>query len=178
MSKTTSRPNELYFITLTVVDWIDIFTRRVYYDLIIENLSYCQRQKGLELFEYVIMTNHIHMICRGKDKPLSDIIRDFKTYTSKELYKLISNNPNESRRKWMIKIFQAHGKSNKLNKNFQIWQNLNYPTLLYNNHIIDQKTEYIHMNPVKAGYVSKPEDYIFSSANKDSPLKVMEIIVY
>ncbi len=175
MSKTASQANQLYFITLTVVDWIDIFTRREYFDLIIDNLSFCQQEKGLEIFEYVIMTNHIHMISRGKDKPLSDIIRDFKTFTSKELYKLISSNPAESKRKWMIKIFQAHGKSNKLNKNFQIWQNLNSPTLLYNNNIIDQKTEYIHMNPVKAGFVSNPEEYAYSSANKDSPLKVLEL---
>lgn len=78
MSKTAIKPNELYFITLTIVDWVDIFTRRIYFDLIIDNLSYCQNQKGLEVFEYVIMTNHVHMICRGKDKPLSDILLTLK----------------------------------------------------------------------------------------------------
>lgn len=175
MSKTAIQPNELYFITLTIVDWVDIFTRRQYFDFIIENLSFCQQKKGLEVFEYVIMTNHIHMICRGKDIPLSDIIRDFKTYTSKELFKLISNSPIESRSKWMTKIFHARGKANILNKNIQVWQNLNYPTLLYNNHIIDQKTNYIHMNPVKAGFVARPEDYLYSSANPDGPLKIFEL---
>lgn len=75
----------------------------------------------------------------------------------------------------MSKIFQTHGKANILNKNIQVWQNLNYPTLLSNNHIIDQKTDYIHMNPVKAGFVAMPEDYLYSSANPDSPLKIMEL---
>ncbi len=66
MSKTASQPDELYFITMTIVDWIDIFTRRIYFDFIIDNLEYCQKNKGLEIYEYVIMTNHIHMICKGK----------------------------------------------------------------------------------------------------------------
>ena len=93
MSKTAILPNELYFVTLTIVDWIDIFTRQVYFDFIIDNLKYCQENKSLEVYEYVIMTNHIHMICLGKEIPLSDILRDFKTFTSKILFKLIKENP-------------------------------------------------------------------------------------
>ena len=88
MSKTASQPNELYFVTLTIVDWIDVFTRVLYFDFIIDNLDFCQRKKKLEVYEYVIMTNHIHMICLGRDKPLSDILRDFKTFTSKVLLRI------------------------------------------------------------------------------------------
>lgn len=175
MSKTASQPNELYFITLTIVDWVDVFTRSEYVNFIIENLQYCQENKGLEIFEYVIMTNHIHLICRGKDEPLSNILRDFKTYTSKQLYRMIKNNPNESRRDWMIHIFNKHGKANKHNKNFQVWQQQNSPTLLDYNAIIDQKTNYILENPVKAGFVSREEDYVCSSTNPDSRLKVMQL---
>ncbi len=174
MSKTATAPNELYFVTLTIVNWIDIFTRREYSDYIINNLAFCQKSKNLEIYEYVLMTNHLHMICRGDDKPLSDILRDFKTFTSKELFKLIKNNPNESRRKWMIPLFEKAGKKNELNKNHQIWKNNNWPTLLFNNEIIDQKTNYIHMNPVKAGFVQEPHEYYYSSANPDGPLNTFE----
>lgn len=174
MSKTANTADELYFVTLTIINWIDIFTRREYSDFIIDNLAYCQKNKNLEIYEYVIMTNHLHMICRGNEKPLSDILRDFKTFTSKELFKLIKNNPNESRREWMIPLFEKAGQKNVLNKNHQIWKNNNWPTLLYNNEIIDQKTNYIHMNPVKAGFVQEPYEYYYSSANPDSPLKTFE----
>ena len=170
MSKTANLPNELFFVTMTIVDWIDIFTRKIYFDFIIDNLKYCQEKKGLEIYEYVIMTNHIHMICLGNDVPLSDILRDFKTFTSKELFRLISDNPKESRKKWILAAFKKAGKNNPLNKNFQVWQNFNYPTLLDSNYLIDQKAEYIHNNPVVSGFVSEPHEYYYSSANENGPL--------
>ncbi len=170
MSKTANIPNGLFFVTMTVVNWIDIFTRKIYFDFVVDNLKYCQEQKGLEIFEYVIMTNHIHMICRGNKVPLSDILRDFKTFTSKELVKLIRDNPKESRKEWMLEAFKNAGRLNPLNKHFQVWQNHNSPTLLDSNYLIDQKATYIHNNPVAAGFVSKPDEYYYSSANENGPL--------
>jgi len=174
MSKTANLSNELFFVTMTIVNWIDLFTRQIYFDLIIDNLKYCQSNKGLEVYEYVIMTNHIHMICLSNNNPLSDILRDFKTYTSKELVKLLKNNPYESRREWILSAFKKAGKSNPLNKNYQVWQNFNSPTLLDSPYLIDQKSEYIHNNPVVAGFVSEPYEYFYSSANPHSPLSIIE----
>ena len=171
MAKTANLSNELFFITMTIVDWIDLFTRQIYFDMIIDNLSYCQNKKGLEVYEYVIMTNHLHMICLGNEKPLSDILRDFKTFTSKELVKLIKDNPEESRKNWILKAFRQAGEKNPLNKKYQVWQNFNSPTLLDSPYLIDQKTAYIHDNPVVAGFVSEPYAYFYSSANPNSPLK-------
>jgi len=174
MSKTASLSNELYFVTLTIVDWIDVFTRQIYLDFIIENLDFCQRKKHLEVYEYVVMTNHLHMICLGRDKALSDILRDFKTFTSKEIVRLIGNNERESRKEWMLATFRKYGKDNPMNTVYQFWQNMNSPTMLYNNKIIDQKAEYIHQNPVKAGLVVEPFDWLYSSAHPDSPLKTFD----
>ena len=175
MSKTASQPDELYFITMTTVDWIDIFTRRIYFDFIIDNLEFCQTNKSLDIYEYVIMTNHIHMICMGRGVPLSDILRDFKSYTSKELIKLIKENPEESRRKRILNTFKKAGRKNPLNENYQVWQNFNYPTLLDSSFLIDQKTDYIHMNPVVAGFVNEPYEYLYSSANPNGPLKTLDL---
>lgn len=175
MSKSASQSNVVYFVTLTIVDWISVFIRRQYIEFIIENLQYCQENKGLEIFEYVIMPNHIHMIYLGRDIPLSNILRDFKSFTSKDLYKMIKNNSGESRQSWIISIFNNHGKKNNLNENFQVWQNFNSPTLLSSSHVIDQKINYIWDNPVKAGFVSKPEDYLHSSAHPNSPLKTNKL---
>ena len=125
-------------------------------------------------YEYVIMTNHIHMICLGRDKPLSDILRDFKTFTAKGMIQLIKNNDKESRKKWMLPAFRRHGKENSMNKTYQFWQNMNSPTLLYDNKIIDQKTEYIHQNPVKTGFVEEPFDWYYSIAHPNGPLKTFD----
>jgi len=172
MSRTAST-EDLYFVTLTVIDWIDVFTRRQYNDYLIENLAWNQQNKNLHIYAYVIMTNHIHMVANVPEGSLSNVLRDFKTFTSKGLYKMISENTQESRRDWILRAFQQAGKYNPLNINHQFWQNGSYPVLLYSPAVIDQKINYIHENPVKAGFVGSAHEFWYSSANPDSPLKVI-----
>ena len=170
-----SNTADLYFLTLTIVDWVPIFAREEYKKYLVENLDFCQINKGLKVFSYVIMFDHIHMVAKvEQDKRMSDFLRDFKSYTAKGLYKLIKYNADDLRKDWMIEIFDAHGQQNNLNDNFQIWQNGSYPTLLDSNEIIDQKVEYIHNNPVRAGWVEFPERFVYSSANPQSPLTCFE----
>ncbi len=158
-----------YFLTLQVVHWVDIFSRQVYRDIIIDNLKYCQENKGLLLHAYVIMTNHIHMIVSSKEGNLSDTIRDFKSYTSKKIIEAIKSEP-ESRREWMLHIFEEKAKTNKRSANYQFWTHENHPVGLDTNMLIDQKLDYIHNNPVNAGLVFKQEDYVYSSATNYSGL--------
>ena len=172
MSRNAST-DELYFVTLTVVNWIDVFTRRIYNDFIIENLTWCQQNKKLNIYAYVIMTNHIHLVASVTDGSLGDVLGNFKTYTSKELFKMIKSNEQESRRNWMLRSFEFAGKYNPLNEHHQFWQNGNYPVLLYSAAVIDQKIDYIHENPVRAGFVGSAHEFWYSSANPESPLKVI-----
>ena len=153
----------LHYLTFQVVRWIDVFTRKKYKDIIIENLDYCQKNKSLEIYGYVIMTNHIHLLVRCNDNKLSDTIRDFKSYTSKKLLEEIDH-VNESRRDWMLNIFSFEAKKRKCNSKYQLWTHENHAELIYSNKFIWQKLDYIHNNPVRAGFVFNPEDYIYSSA--------------
>ena len=162
----------LVYVTLTVVDWIDVFTRRQYCDCLIENLMYCQENKKLRVYAYVFMTNHLHMIVGIGGGRISDVLRDFKTFTSKELVKLIRQNKQESRKQWLLERFKMHGKQNAANSNHQFWQNGHYPVALYSDKVIEQKINYIHQNPVRAGFVDRPENYYYSSANPGNPLGV------
>lgn len=164
--------DEINFVTFTIVDWIDLFTRRVYKDFIIDSLSYCRENKGLKIYAYVIMTNHIHLVVQSSDNYLSNIIRDFKSYSSKELIKMVKDNIGESRRHWMLDAFKNHGRNNDANEEYQFWQNGNYPVALYSNKVIEQKIDYIHENPVRAGFVDQPEKYYYSSANPSNPLRL------
>jgi len=174
MSRTANLPGEVYFFTVTVVGWIDVFTKQEYCEMVVKNLKFCQENKNLEIYEYVIMPNHLHLIARAVDRPLSDVIRDFKTYTSKELFKMIKENIHDSRREWMIPIFVKHGQKNSKNKNQQFWQNMNSPILIYDQRIYDQKADYIHNNPVKAGIVTDPVYYYYCSACPVNPLSLCE----
>ena len=163
--------NEVYFVTLTVSGWIDLFTRDVYRKILVNNLSYCQENQGLEIFEYVIMSNHIHMICRRVDSDLKELLGRFKSYTSKELLKEISQNVQESRAEWMLPQFRYFANQNKQYREFHLWNSNNYPVLLYSPKVYEQKRSYIHQNPVRSGMVARPEYYLYSSACPDSPLK-------
>lgn len=153
----------LYFIIMTVVEWVDIFTRMNYKELIINNLKYCQNNKGLEIYAYVIMTNHIHLIVRSNSDKLSGTLRDFKSYTSKELLKLVSMQ-EESRQEWILRIFSNAAYKHKRNSDFQLWSHENHAELMWSNEFIEEKLDYIHQNPVRNGIVLHPEDYLFSSA--------------
>ena len=78
--------DELYFVTSTVVDWIDIFTRPKYNHIILESLAYFHEKKGLRIYAWVLMSNHLHMIVSsGTEATVSDILRDFKKFTSKRI---------------------------------------------------------------------------------------------
>ena len=154
-----------HFITFGVVEWIDALTRNEYRDIITASLEYCSKEKGMLLNAWVIMSNHIHLIMRADAGfTISGILRDFKKFTSKQLYKAIQENTRESRKEWMIYLFKRAGKRNSNNKYFQIWQQDNHFIELSTAEMLRQRLDYIHENPVRAGIVYEPEDYVYSSA--------------
>ena len=153
-----------HFITATVVDWIDVFSRKSYRDCIIECFDYCIKNKGMILYGYVIMSNHIHMIIQSNEGKLSDLVRDFKKFTAKSILDKIQNEP-ESRREWMLERFKLATATHSRNKNYQFWQYGNHAEEIYTEKFMWSKLDYIHMNPVRAGIVLKVEDYIYSSAS-------------
>ncbi|MEP3387456.1 MAG: transposase [Reichenbachiella sp.] len=154
----------IYFITFAVVEWIDVFTKRQYAKIVIDSLNYCRKEKGLEIYAWCLMSNHLHLIISSKEGRLSDTLRDFKKYTASMILSSIEDNKKESRRSWMLWIFGSAGKKNANNKIYQFWQQNNQPKELETNYFKDQKLNYIHMNPVEAGLVNEPEEYRYSSA--------------
>lgn len=155
-----------YFLTFTIVGWVDIFTRKEIKYIVIDSLKYCQNNKGLTIYSYVIMSNHIHLIARASQEStgLSDIIRDFKKFTSKKIMEFIKNDKRESRKDWIKLIVCYHAKFNKNNKNFQVWQQYNKPKILLHPKFSQKILNYIHENPIRAGIVDQASDYIYSSA--------------
>jgi REP element-mobilizing transposase RayT len=153
-----------YFITFTTVNWIDLFTRKAFCEVVIDSIKYCQKTKGLIVYAWVIMPSHVHMIIGTKDKEMQNILRDLKSYTSKKLKEEINNHPQESRKEWLIWMFERAGKKNGNNLNWQLWQQDNHPIELWDNYMIENKLEYLHNNPVKAGIVYNAENYVYSSA--------------
>ena len=159
-----SDQDQLYFVSFAVVNWIDLFIRNEYKQIILDSWRHCQANKGLEIYGWCIMTSHVHMIIGSNQNKLEDIMRDMKRHTSEELKRAIQSNPAESRKEWMLWMMERAGQKNSNNSNFQLWQQDNHPIELFNSKILHQKLDYIHYNPVEAGFVEKPEDYLYSSA--------------
>ncbi len=158
-------PEGVNFVSFAVVEWLDVFTRNEYKNIVIDSLHYCQKNKGMEIFAWCIMTNHIHLIFRSKNGQKPELLLgDFKRFTSKEIVKAIINNPRESRKDWLLEQFlKAGAKSSNVNK-YQFWRHDNNPIELWSNQVIDEKINYIHNNPVKEGLVFRAEEYLYSSA--------------
>ncbi|MCD9575987.1 REP-associated tyrosine transposase [Flavobacterium soyae] len=157
-------PENAYFITITTVGWVDIFTRLNQNYVIINALQYCQQSKNLEIYAYCIMSSHIHMLCRAVNgSVLSDIIRDFKKFTSKKIIQTIIEEP-ESRREWLLKHFENACEHLKRAQKYKVWQDGYHAEVVESNWFVKQKVNYIHNNPVNSKIVTLPEDYFFSSA--------------
>jgi len=167
--------NALYFLTFGTVNWIDVFTRKRYRDILVDSLCYCQKEKGLELFSWCIMSNHVHMISRAKEGyKMSVILRDMKKHTCKKILKSIQQEP-ESRKEWLFSEMLKAGKRNSKSQKYQLWRNDNHPIELYKTETIDQKQNYIHNNPVVSGIVQYPEEYLYSSAHPSALLETIEL---
>ncbi|MFD3001394.1 transposase [Pontibacter toksunensis] len=159
-----SDQNQFHFLSFSTVNWKDVFTRPAYKDVVVDSLNYCIKNKRLEAYAWCIMSNHVHLIVSSHAEKQADIIRDLKKHTSKTILKAIAENPQESRREWMLWMFRRAGKRNSNNTTYQFWQQHNQPIELNSNFQMEQKLHYIHNNPVEAGFVREPQDYPYSSA--------------
>lgn len=157
-------PAGVYFVSFATVCWIDVFTRQVYFNVLAKSIAYCRKEKGMEVFVYCFMPSHVHLIFRSSNLDPSGLIRDFKKHTAKEVIKVIEENPQESRKEWMLKMFKKAGKEKGNISTYQFWQHHNKPIELWNNVVIKQKLDYIHNNPVETGFVVNAEDWKYSSA--------------
>ena len=163
----------IYFLTFTITDWVDVFTRLNYKNIIVESLAYCRANKGLKLYAWCLMTNHLHLICSVEDTlKMSDFIRDFKKHTAKTILEEIQTQP-ESRRDWMLYRFEFVGKFDHRIEHYRFWQDKSHAVELSKTEMIEQRMHYIHENPVRIGIVAKTEDYLYSSARNYAGLSTI-----
>jgi len=170
------KQNSVYFLTFTVTDWVDVFTRLHYKNIIEESLTYCRQNKGLKLYAWCLMTNHLHLVC-SIDPPLrmTDFLRDYKKFTAKAVLDKIQI-MSESRREWMLYRFEFAGKFDNRIQKYRFWQDKSHPIELISTEIIEQRINYIHENPVRTGIVASAEEYLHSSARNYAGLSsIIEI---
>lgn len=167
-----------YYMTLTVTGWVDVFTRVNHRQALVDSLAFCQREKGLELFAWCLMSNHLHLVGRATGTiTLPEIIRDLKKHTAKSIIRQIVEEP-ESRREWMLRLFGERADELKRVSHYKLWQDGFRPMELFGNIFIAEKVNYIHMNPVESYLVEHPDHWMFSSARNYAGLDgLLDVIV-
>lgn len=150
--------NGIYFITSTIVEWIPVFTTKLYFDILIQSLRFSRQHKNLQLFGYVILDNHFHLIAGGPN--LSRNITDIKRFTARQIIDRLELDQKE----WLLNQLAYYKKRHKTNSDYQVWQEGFHPQLIVSEEMLRQKLDYIHHNPVKRGLVSLPEHWLYSSA--------------
>ena len=154
----TFEKQQPYFTTMTTVDWLPIFTNRNVFEIVIKSLKFLTDKDGLKIYAYVILENHMHMICASE--ALSSIMRRFKSFTARNIIDTLKACNNIR----LIDRLEFLKKRYKSGQDYQLWQEGYHPQLIQTDEMMKQKIEYIHGNPIKRGYVDRAEYWLFSSA--------------
>ncbi|MGB0430818.1 MAG: REP-associated tyrosine transposase [Bacteroidia bacterium] len=160
-----------YFVTFTLQGWVDLFTRESFVNICLDSLRFCHHNQGLKIWDYVVMSNHLHLIIQHDECKLPEVFKSFKQFTANNIGKELKTNTQESRREWILRLFKYYAKYQKQNKEISVWKKTSKPFVLDTPDAFDNCQEYLHMNPVKAGYVLEPEHWHWSSACAQNPLK-------
>ncbi len=148
-----------HFITCSVIEWLPVFTKKEYFDIIIHALQFSQKQKDLKIHAYVVLDNHLHLIISGNN--LAKAVKEFKSFTAKEIINTLEKNKVT----WLLNQFAFFKKKYKVESNYQVWQEGFHPKMIKDESMLQQKIEYIHYNPVKRGLVKESDHWLYSSAN-------------
>lgn len=159
-------PQACSYITFNTVDWVDVFVRPVYKQIIVDELNCCIVSKGLIVYAWCLMSNHLHLLARNSDPGgLARIERDFKKVTTNKILEALDTS-TDLRKEWMLRRFEHCSQSLKRIEKFQVWQTCSNPSFIDFKQVfkLKEKVLHIHENPVRDGIVDRPEDYVFSSA--------------
>jgi len=146
-----------HFVTCTVLHWIPVFTRPATVEILLESLHFLMKD-GLQVYAYVILENHLHLVAQSDD--LNRDMARFKSYTSKQLLAYLTENNVRQ----ILEQLAFYKKAHKDDRAYQFWQEGYHPEWIQNDEMMRQKVEYVHHNPVKRGYVDFPEHWRYSSA--------------
>jgi len=147
-----------HFITCTIVDWLPIFTRPEAVQILLDSWAFLKQQDRMQLYAYVVLENHLHFIASSQN--LAKQVANFKSYTARQLIDLLKSKNAEM----LLKQLAFRKAAHKIDRDYQIWQEGSKPKQISSDEMMVQKVEYIHLNPVKRGYVDDPVHWRYSSA--------------
>jgi REP element-mobilizing transposase RayT len=153
----TVADGKTYFASSAIVNWIPIFAVPELAKIVLDSMQFLHVEKRITLHAYVLMENHFHIIASSPE--FSNEIRKMKSFTARSIVDRLEKHGPKS----LLEQFRFYKKQHKKDQTYQVWQEGFHPKIMLNEKILNQKTEYIHYNPVRRGYVDKPEHWRYSS---------------
>ncbi len=147
-----------HFLTCTVLEWLPVFIRPDAVQIVLDCWRYQQEHQGLRLYGYVVLENHLHLVAQAPE--LGTCVSSFKSFTARQLLELLTSK-NATR---LLDRLRFSKRAHKADREFQFWQEGTHAELVFSDAMLREKLDYIHRNPVKPGYVDKPEHWRYSSA--------------
>jgi hypothetical protein len=164
-------PDAPHFLTCTIVGWLPVFARPETVNIVLDSWRFLQQNRGVTIYGYVILENHLHFIASGPD--LSEQIRHFKSFTARSIIDHLKDR-NARRLLHLLAYLKADYKTDS---DFQLWEEGSHPQIILSDEMMVQKLEYMHMNPVVRGYVDEPVHWRYSSARDYAGIKGLISIV-
>lgn len=155
-----------FFVTFQTVDWVDVFIRPVYKQVVVHTLNHFIESKGMTVYAWCLMTNHLHLLARVKPGlVIAELEKEYKSFTTKKILEAIDTEPS-ARRDWLMSRFESFGLRLGLLKKYHVWQNCSQPLYidLRKKDLLLEYFEYIHQSPVREKVVDLPGEYKYSSA--------------
>ncbi len=143
---------------MTTVRWIPLFKNPDLAGILIDSLKFLQAKRGLIVYAYVIMEEHLHAVVAAPE--LSKTLKEFKSFTARAIVDTLKNNDANG---LLVRLEKAK-MSFKIQSDYQVWQEGNHPEAIFSEQMLLQKINYIHHNPVRRGYVDEPRHWRYSSA--------------
>ena len=147
-----------YFLTCTVVAWLPVFAYPQLVEIVLESWRFLQRERGVRIFGYVILENHLHWIASAEK--LSEYVGRFKSYSARRIIDELA----QRRFSTLLEELRFFKLQHKIDQEYQLWQEGSHPQQIQNEEMMRQKLEYMHANPVQRGYVDDPIHWRYSSA--------------
>lgn len=147
-----------YFLTSSIVGGLPLFMNPFITKIVLDALCYLQNDNGVKLYGYVIVSNHIHLI--AEDESISEKLRAFKSFTGRTTIDYLLKNNS----KVLLNELKSKKLKNHRDSEYQVWQEGLHPKQIFSIKMLKQKMDYIHFNPVKAGFVENPVHWRLSSA--------------
>lgn len=156
--KSFIEPGEIYFWTATINNWQRLLKPDTYKNVVIDSLEYLSNSGKIDVFAFVIMPNHIHLIWRINERNGKETAHgSFLKFTAHEFKKMLAREGENRLKDYAV---DAH------NKEYEFWQRDSLAVHLFTREVAYQKLDYIHYNPVQEHWqlTKDPCDYAYSTA--------------